>query len=126
MIQSSNSFNLKNLTEDFQDMKEILPDAVNDFLVSLPKILSEMQIAIQTLSSKELHTTAHSLKSLVGIFHADLARKLVLEIQKLNNNSISENNVKIELIFIRLSTELSKLSIDLYTEFLAKNLPTDR
>jgi CheY-like chemotaxis protein len=61
----------------------LLSDLIGMYFDDCPKLMREMEAALAAVELKALEKAAHTLKSLVGIFHANAAFQAAMQLEKL-------------------------------------------
>ncbi len=67
--------------------QDLLKELISDFLVEIPKQLSELKESIEAGNSKQIERKAHSLKGAVANFGADDAYKLAYSLETLGREA---------------------------------------
>ena len=98
---------LKNLGD-----RDLLLNMANMMLMEWDQHIARVQQAMAAGSAAELRMHAHTLKSLLAIFHADRSRRLALELEKAAQLDVG-NWPQCQEIFVRLLEELQRLKGEL-------------
>ena len=77
------------LREDFGDKKKILLEVIGTFRTELPKLMSDVEEAIQDGDYKNIEKTAHTLKGAVAIFHAAKLTETIFQLETMMRQSKS-------------------------------------
>ncbi len=75
--------NRKELLTAFDNDAEFFKEAVGMFLSDFPKMLQNIETAVQTGNAKDLHMAAHALKGMVGNFQAKTAMQAAFVLEQM-------------------------------------------
>lgn len=84
-------FDCQTYMANFAGMEDLARETIKSFLNTLPKMLSDIQHAIEEKNSSDLELHAHTLKGAVSNFYAEPARLLAWELEKLGKNKNMQN-----------------------------------
>ncbi len=77
------------LREDFGDKKKILIEVIGTFRTELPKLMSDVEEAIQVGGYKSIEKTAHTLKGAIAVFHAAKLTENIFQLETMMRQSRS-------------------------------------
>ena len=85
----------------------LMADLVDAYFQDAPRLLELMQTAVQEKNETQLHLHAHTLKGLVGIFAAQKAFQLALQIERLAKD---KNLLEAQTLLPELHSEMQRLN----------------
>jgi HPt (histidine-containing phosphotransfer) domain-containing protein len=106
-------FNEKKFLDNYQDVEEIIPDLIENFLSTSPSVLSKLKKSIDEKNYKEVELYAHTMKGAISNFYSENGRLLFEKIEK---NARDNNLTNIDDIYqegFKVWTDLSGILRDL-------------
>lgn len=82
---------LDKLMVDLGDDPEVMRELVETFLQEGPRIVGEMQTALEKRDQRTLHRTAHSLKSTSATFGAGALSRLCRDLERESEQEVPEH-----------------------------------
>jgi len=91
-------------------MEDLAFEAINDFLISLPQIITEISSAINSKNALALEISAHSLKGSLSNFYAESSMIIAWKLEQMGH--CNDMNAA-DLILNDLNLELQKFELEL-------------
>lgn len=106
------SFNQHAFATNFQGMDDLACETIISFIATLPKLISNIEVAILTKNVADLELSAHALKGALSNFHAEPSQLLAWQLEQMGHGRVTETA---ETVLQVLKSELARLSVDLQT-----------
>ncbi len=82
-MNNHDALDLRDLKENLGDRPEVLTQLVEHLQTALPQALSDLRAAIATGDPERVRRLAHGLKSPLGTFGAEQARRLAWQLERI-------------------------------------------
>ena len=105
-LETPPAFDKKALLEAFDGDQDFLKEIIEMFVADTPKMLKDIQAAIDAKDAVTLQRTAHALKGMVGNFQAETAVEKAYALEKMGQNAALE---MAEPVFAELSNLVAEL-----------------
>jgi two-component system sensor histidine kinase/response regulator len=115
-LNAQPAFDKKMLLKAFDDDWDFLKEIIEMFIADYPKMLKEIEDAIDTKDAPTLQRTAHALKGMLGNFQVQTAVQKAFALEKMGEKAAFDQTRE---IFTQLSDELNtleKLFLDVVKE----------
>ena len=109
----SATFDRDSFSANFSGMEDLAQETILSFLTSLPKLLSEVEKALQTKNCAALELSSHTLKGALSTFFAEPTRELAWKLEQMGN---TQSITDAEAVFQELKLHLDRLTKDLHNE----------
>ncbi len=104
---ATSSFDVRQLRANYRGMEDALPETVEHFLAQAPRMLEEIQRAVEESSPRRLQLAAHAFRGALMNFYAAPAASLAWELEQMAESPRLERGRE---IYVALATETASLS----------------
>ena len=108
--EPNGSFDQKLFMTNFHGMEDLAYQTIESFIGALPKLVSDVEVAIKTNNAADLELSAHTLKGALSNFYAERSKLLAWQLEQAGHGKITP---MAEQVFQSLKLELARLSSDL-------------
>jgi CheY-like chemotaxis protein len=116
--ESSHSFHKNLFLENFKGMIDIAEKTIDNFIIMLPELMSDIESAISNSNPEKIELSAHTLVGSLSYFYAINSKEISEKIEKMGREKNIADAFK---LFKELKIDISKLLCDLNN--LKKELP---
>lgn len=107
------AFEISEAMKHVDNDTELLKEIIEVFSESYPELMTQIETAIKTENSEDLHRAAHSLKGMVSNFGAKAVFDTAFNLEMMGKNNIME---KAEIEFVKLQSEIMQLEVELQSK----------
>lgn len=111
-VSEGQSLNLRQALQEIGDL-DLLAKMASMFLVEWDEHLSRVRLAVESNDVHELRMHAHTLKSLLAMFHADVARRNAVDLENAAMTVETVDWARCRLLLARLETEMRDIHPEL-------------
>lgn len=108
--QATPSFNRELLFSNFHGIEDMIPEIIECFLISVPKLNLVLETAIQHKNFEAIEISANTLKGFLANFCAEPSKLIAAEIEKMGHKKNIEHA---DEKFRQLCFEITKLKKEL-------------
>lgn len=111
-VSEGQSLNLRQALQEIGDL-DLLAKMASMFLAEWDEHLSRVRLAVESNDVHELRMHAHTLKSLLAMFHADVARRNAVDLENAAMTVETVDWTRCRLLLARLETEMRDIHPEL-------------